>query len=105
MFDEPVRKARYGEAFWCSHHDAWKRSDLNQWEYCEVQCNFLKAFGNWRAKFKAEPELPGCKLLYRCGQANPYLKPHPKPWGLSHFGRHECPDRYAVAARSSPAVQ
>jgi hypothetical protein len=25
----------------------------------------LKAFGNWRAKFKAEPQLPAAKLLYR----------------------------------------
>jgi hypothetical protein len=25
----------------------------------------LKAFGNWRAKFKAEPQLPDRKLLYR----------------------------------------
>ncbi len=25
----------------------------------------LKAFGNWRAKFKAEPQLQARKLLYR----------------------------------------
>jgi hypothetical protein len=41
------------------------RSDLNQREYCEAQGIPLKAFGNWRAKFKAEPPQPEHKLLYR----------------------------------------
>jgi hypothetical protein len=31
------RRPRYGEAFWRAHHDAWKRSDLIQREYCVVQ--------------------------------------------------------------------
>jgi len=30
-------------------------------------CVSLKAFGNWRAKFKAEPQPPARKLLYRRG--------------------------------------
>jgi hypothetical protein len=38
---------------------------LNQREYCEAQRIPLKAFGNWRAKFKAEPQPPARKLLYR----------------------------------------
>ena len=46
---------RYGEAFWRAHHEAWRQSELNQREYCEAQGIPLKAFGNWRAKFKAEP--------------------------------------------------
>ncbi len=54
------------EAFWRSHHEAWRRSDLNQREYCEAHCLPLKRFGNWRAQFKAEPEVPE-KLLYRRG--------------------------------------
>jgi hypothetical protein len=54
------------EAFWRSHHEGWRRSDLNQREYCEAQGLPLKCFGNWRAKFQAEPEVPG-KLLYRRG--------------------------------------
>jgi hypothetical protein len=33
--------------------------------YCEAHGIPLKAFGNWRAKFKAEPQLPVRKLLYR----------------------------------------
>jgi hypothetical protein len=65
MVDYPVPRARYGEAFWRAHHEAWKRSDLNQREYCEAQGISLKAFGNWRAKFKAEPQPPRRKLLYR----------------------------------------
>ena len=54
------------EAFWRSHHEAWRRSDLNQREYCEAHGLPLKRFGNWRAKFKQEPEVPQ-KVLYRRG--------------------------------------
>jgi hypothetical protein len=32
------------------HHEAWKRGDLNQREYCEAQSLSMKAFGNWRAR-------------------------------------------------------
>ena len=46
------------EAFWRAHHEAWKRSDLNQRQYCEAEGIPLKAFGNWRAQFKAEPQPP-----------------------------------------------
>jgi transposase-like protein len=38
---------------------------LNQREYCEAHGIPLKAFGNWRAKFKAEQQPPVRKLLYR----------------------------------------
>ena len=58
-------RERYGETFWRKHHEAWQQSTLNQREYCEAQEIPLKAFGNWRAKFKAEPQLPTPKLLYR----------------------------------------
>jgi hypothetical protein len=51
-------RERYGEAFWRAHHEEWRHGDLNQREYCEVQGLSLKAFGNWRAKFKAEPQPP-----------------------------------------------
>ena len=54
------------EAFWRSHHETWRRSNLNQREYCEANGLPLKRFGNWRAKFTAEPEVAG-KLLYRRG--------------------------------------
>jgi len=67
MSDQSLPRARYGEAFWRAHHEAWKRSDLNQREYCEVHSLSLKAFGNWRAKFMTEPEAPVRKLLYRRG--------------------------------------
>jgi hypothetical protein len=66
---------RCGEAFWRAHHEGWRRSELNQREYCEAQGIPLKAFGNWRAKFKAEPQPPERKLLYRHG-------------GLSHSLSH-----------------
>ncbi len=29
MSEDRDRRARYGEAFWRAHHEAWKRSDLN----------------------------------------------------------------------------
>jgi hypothetical protein len=66
------------EAFWRSHHEAWRRSDLNQREYCEANGLPLKRFGNWRAMFKAEPEVPE-KLLYRRGGV---LRP------MSKWARH-----------------
>jgi len=30
MTEELRRRVRYGEAFWRAHHEAWKRSELNQ---------------------------------------------------------------------------
>jgi hypothetical protein len=58
---------RQGEGFWRAHHEAWKLSDLNQREYCEVHGLPQKGFENWRQKFKAEPQVPERKLLYRRG--------------------------------------
>src|ERR1700680_4443634 len=64
MSNEIGSLVRYGEAFWRAHHEAWRQSALNQREDCEAHGIPLKAFGNWRAKFKAEPQPPGRKLLY-----------------------------------------
>jgi hypothetical protein len=61
----PSAPERYGEAFWRAHHEAERQSALNQREYREAHGIPLKAFGNWRAKFKAEPQPPVRKLLYR----------------------------------------
>ena len=65
MSNEIGSRVRYGEAFWRAHHEAWRQSALNQREYCEAHGIPLKAFGNWRARFKAEPQPPVRKLLYR----------------------------------------
>jgi hypothetical protein len=65
MVDENGAWTRQSEAFWRAHHEVWKRSDLNQRQYCEAEGLPLKAFGNWRAKFKAEPQPLERKLLYR----------------------------------------
>ena len=70
---------RQGEAFWRAHHEAWKRSDLNQREYCEAHAIPLKAFGNWRERFKAEPQLAERKLLYRRRWISPPLNPPLSP--------------------------
>jgi len=53
------------EAFWRAHLDGWRRSDLNQREYCEAHGLPLKRFGNWRAKFRDEAPAAPDKLLYR----------------------------------------
>ena len=66
---------RRGERFWRAHHEAWKRSDLNQREYCEAQRLPQKGFENWRQIFRREPEPPPPKLLHRRG-------------GLSHTLSH-----------------
>ncbi|HET8700438.1 MAG TPA: transposase [Nitrococcus sp.] len=60
-----------------------KRSDLNQREYCEAQGIPRKGFENWRAKFKAEPQPPARKLLYRRGGLSHTLS-HTLSHSLSH---------------------
>jgi len=84
------------ESFWRAHLEGWRRSDLNQREYCELQGLPLKRFGNWRAKLRhEEPALAG-KLLYRRGG------------GLSHMTSHMTkeivspPSGYLPSARSAP---
>ena len=79
MADGWQSRERYGEAFWRAHHEAWQRSELNQREYCEAQGISLKAFGNWRANFQAEPRPAARKLLYRRGGLS-----HPLSHSLSH---------------------
>lgn len=79
MADEHRAWTRQGEAFWRAHHEAWKRSDLNQRQYCEAEGIPLKAFGNWRAQFKAEPQSPERKLLYRRRPLSPPLSPPVSP--------------------------
>jgi hypothetical protein len=76
-------RERYGEAFWRAHHEAWLQSELNQREYCEAYGIPIKAFGNWRAKFKAEPQPPARKVLYRRGAVSHTLS-HGLSHGLSH---------------------
>lgn len=67
MAGHPAPRARYGEAFWRAHHEAWKRSDLNQREYCEAHGLTLKRFGNWQAKFSDEAKASQKGLLHRRG--------------------------------------
>lgn len=101
--DESGPRVRYGEAFWRAHHEAWQRSDLNQREYCEAQGIPLKAFGNWRAKFKAEPKPSVRKLLYRReSQSKSHPKSLLKSCALSLLRRSRCA---ASSRRSSAQVQ
>jgi hypothetical protein len=79
-------RERYGEAFWRAHHEAWLQSELNQREYCEAYGIPIKAFGNWRARFKAEPQPPARKVLYRRGVLS-----HALSQGLSHGPSHDLP--------------
>jgi hypothetical protein len=122
MADEPAPWRRCGKAFWRAHHEAWKRSDLNQREYCVSQGLSLKAFGNWRAKFKAELQLPARRLLYRLGASQrlshtpkSHLWSQSKSWDLSLFqaagcaycstgiGRPSAPETYETSTRM-PAI-
>ncbi len=84
MADAGWSRERYGEAFWRAHHESWQQSDLNQREYCEAHGLSLKAFGNWRAKFKAEPLPRPHKLLYRRGGLSHRLS-HTLSHSLSHM--------------------
>jgi hypothetical protein len=87
MTSENGAWTRQSEAFWRAHHEAWKRSDLNQRQYCEAEGIPLKAFGNWRAIFKAEPQPPERKLLYRRRGLSHTLShslSHPLSHTLSH---------------------
>jgi len=84
MSNEIGSRVRYGEAFWRGHHEAWQQSALNQREYCEAHRVPLKAFGNWRAKFKAEPQPSVRKLLYRRRGLSHTLS-HSVSHGLSHM--------------------
>jgi hypothetical protein len=98
MADAGWSRERYGEAFWRAHHEAWRPSDLNQREYCEAHGLSLKAFGNWRAKFKAEPQPPVRKLLYRRGGLS-----HTLSHSLSHPLSHVTyPSSWSDAASARP---
>ncbi len=84
------------ESFWRAHLDGWRRSDLNQREYCELHGLPLKRFGNWRAKLRHEGPTSAGKLLYRRGG------------GLSHMTSHmtksavPAPASHIPSARSTP---
>src|SRR3954465_2533027 len=74
---------RQRESFWRAHHEAWKLSDLNQREYCEAHLLPQKGFENWRQKFKAEPQVPERKQLYRRGGLSHRLS-HTLSHSVSH---------------------
>jgi hypothetical protein len=62
------------ESFWRAHLEGWRRSALNQREYCAAHGLPLKRFGNWRAKFKhEEPASAGRRFSRRGGRTKLYL--------------------------------
>ncbi len=73
MADEHRSWKRQGEAFWRAHHEAWKRSDLNQRQYCEVHGLPQKAFENWRQKFRGRAAAAGAEapLSAKCLKSSP----------------------------------
>jgi hypothetical protein len=58
MADEHRVWPRQAAGFWRAHHEAWKRSDLNQRQYCEAEGTPLKALGNLRRSSKPSRSLP-----------------------------------------------
>jgi hypothetical protein len=80
------------ESFWRAHLDGWRRSDLNQREYCELHGLPLKRLGNWRAQLRHEEPASAGKLLYR------------RVGGLSHMtkGTVPAPASHIPSTRSIP---
>ncbi len=62
----PEKRAEL-EAFWWAPHEAWKRSDLNQREYFEVNDLQLKRLANWRPISDASRS-GNCSKLLPTGQ-------------------------------------
>jgi hypothetical protein len=91
---------RQREDFWRAHHEAWKRSDLNQRQYCEFHGLPRKAFENWRQRFRLEPEAPQRKLLYRRRGLSHTLS-HSLNHPLSHWLSH---GTYPSSVSESPVV-
>ncbi len=81
------------ESFWRAHLDGWRRSELNQREYCELYGLPLKRFGNWRAKLKHEEPASAGKLLYRRGG------------GLSHMTCHMTKETVPAPASYVPSTR
>jgi hypothetical protein len=108
MSDKLLSREHYGEAFWRAHHEAWVQSELNQREYCEAYGIPLKAFGNWRAKFKAEPQPPAPKLLYRRGGLSHTLShdlSHTLSHDLSHTLSHDLSHRLSHMTYDRPTSE
>src|SRR5258707_9267900 len=107
MPDKVLTRERYGEAFWRKHHEAWQQSALNQREYCEAQGIPLKAFGNWRAKVKAETLLrpkPGLRLEWRSQHGQNKPNQRDKRAHLAHSVTSENPIRISVPPPGTPPL-
>jgi hypothetical protein len=91
MREERKKRVRYGETFRRAHHEARKRSTLNQREYCEVHDLLLKAFRNSRAIFKTEPKPKAANLPYRRG-------------GVSHRLSHSTSHRLGQMTNEAAAI-
>jgi transposase-like protein len=85
------------ESFWRSHLEGWRRSDLNQREYCEAHGLPLKRFGNWRAKLRHEEPTSAGKLLYRRGGGPRHMSGH-----MSAKEPAPAPARYIPSASATP---
>jgi hypothetical protein len=73
---------------------------LNQRQYCEAEHIPLKAFGNWRAVFKVEPQAIERKLLYRRRGLS-----HSLSHGLSHTVSHSLSHgAYPSSRQEGPTV-
>ncbi len=81
------------ESFWRAHLVGWRRSELNQREYCELHGLPLKRFGNWRAQLRHEEPASAGKLLYRRGG------------GLSHMTSHMTKGAVPASASHNPSTR
>jgi hypothetical protein len=77
-----------------------RRGSVDQRQYCEAEGIPLKAFGNWRSQFKAEPQPPERKLLYRHRGLSPPFSPHLSPPLSPLLG----PGTYPSSSAAGPIV-
>ncbi len=85
------------EMFWRTHLDGWRRSALNQREYCELHGLPLKRFGNWRAKLRHEEPASSGKRLYSRGGEHSHMSGH-----MTGKQIVAPPARHVPSARSTP---
>ena len=82
MVDENGAWTRQSEAFWRTHHEAWKRSDLNQRQYCEAEDIPLKAV--WRPASESRILLSANCSTGARGLSHPFKSALKSPLILSH---------------------
>ena len=76
MASDHRRWTRQGEAFWRAHHEAWKRSDLNQRRVLRGAWPAAEGFRELASEVQSRTAAAKRKLLYRRrGLSPPLVRP------------------------------